>query len=100
MSRGSSSRPAACPRRCTTTASCSRTSGGLDLLCLDIEQGEPAALAGFDIARFRPALVCVEVGTPLVRDSVIPYFAEHAYERIDEYLAYDWVNWYYAPGGA
>jgi hypothetical protein len=68
----------------------------IDLLCLDIEQGEPAALHGFDIDRFRPELVCVEVGTELVRRAVAPYFDAHGYRRIDEYLAYDWVNWYYA----
>jgi FkbM family methyltransferase len=72
----------------------------VDLLCMDIEQGEPAALAGFDIGRFRPELVCVEAGSSLVRRWVEPYFAAHAYHRIDEYLAYDWVNWYYVPAGA
>jgi hypothetical protein len=68
----------------------------IDLLCLDVEQGEPAALAGFDIERFRPELVCVEVGTDLVRKAVEPYFESRGYRRIDEYLAWDWVNWYYA----
>ncbi|MEI8344938.1 MAG: FkbM family methyltransferase, partial [Candidatus Omnitrophota bacterium] len=31
----------------------------IDLLSLDIELGEPAALAGFDIDKYRPRLVCV-----------------------------------------
>ncbi len=68
----------------------------IDFLSMDIEQGEPAALAGFDIGRFRPELVCIEA-FPLVRDQIAAYFEEHAYERIDEYLAYDEGNWYFTP---
>ena len=64
---------------------------------MDIELGEPAALAGFDIERFRPELVCIEAGKP-VREQVSSYFAEHGYVRIDEYLPYDRVNWYFKPG--
>ena len=71
----------------------------IDLLCMDVEQGEPAALTGFDIERFSPELVCVEVGTDLVRTAVEPYFESRGYRRIDEYLAWDWVNWYYARDG-
>jgi FkbM family methyltransferase len=33
----------------------------IDFLSMDIEGAEPMALAGFDIERFRPALVCIEV---------------------------------------
>ena len=68
----------------------------IDFLSMDIEQGEPAALAGFDIARFRPALVCIEA-SPQIRAQITSYFNEHGYERIDAYLAYDSVNWYYRP---
>ena len=32
----------------------------VDFVSLDIELGEPKALAGFDIRRFQPSLVCVE----------------------------------------
>jgi FkbM family methyltransferase len=39
----------------------------VDFLSMDIEQGEPAALAGFDIERFAPELVCIEAFA-LVRD--------------------------------
>jgi FkbM family methyltransferase len=69
----------------------------IDLLSMDIEQGEPEALTGFDLARFRPRLVCVEVGTDRVRDWVGPYFAAARYERIEDYLAHDIANWYFRP---
>lgn len=68
----------------------------IDFLSMDIELGEPAALAGFDIERFRPDLVCIEASAS-VRDQITSYFGAHGYERIDEYLAYDSVNWYYRP---
>jgi FkbM family methyltransferase len=68
----------------------------IDFLSMDIEQGEPSALAGFDIDRFKPELVCIEV-TQSVRDQIVDYFERHDYERIDKYLAYDKVNWYYTP---
>lgn len=68
----------------------------VDFLSLDIEEGEPAALAGFDIDRYRPELVCVSAGPP-VRDRLAAYFAAHGYERIDAYLEFDAGNWYYRP---
>jgi FkbM family methyltransferase len=69
----------------------------IDFLLLDIELGEPAALRGFDIDRFEPKLICIEIGNTDVQKFIAPYFAEHNYERIDEYLPYDNVNWYYRP---
>jgi hypothetical protein len=68
----------------------------IDFLSMDIEQGEPAALAGFDIERFSPELVCIEV-FPLIRDQIAGYFERHGYERIQKYIPYDEINWYYAP---
>jgi hypothetical protein len=65
----------------------------VDFLSLDIEQGEPAALAGFDIERFQPELVCVEASPP-VRSQLSEYFERHGYERIDAYVDYD-LNWYF-----
>ena len=69
--------------------------GRIDFLSMDIELGEPAALAGFDIERFRPELVCIEVGNATVREEISVYFDQHGYERIDPYLPHDRVNWYY-----
>lgn len=68
----------------------------IDFLSMDIETGEPAALAGFDIRRYRPELVCVEV-TDGVRDRVRAYFAVNGYERIRRYEPYDSLNWYFHP---
>ncbi len=69
---------------------------GIDLLSMDIEMWEPQALAGFDVERFSPQLVCIEAH-PAVRDAIAAYFASHGYERIEEYLAYDSGNWYFTP---
>jgi FkbM family methyltransferase len=68
----------------------------VDFLSMDIEGAEPMALAGFDIERFRPELVCVEVGSKTAK-KVNAYFESHGYGRIDAYLKYDFGNWYYAP---
>ncbi len=66
---------------------------------MDIELGEPAALAGFDMDRFKPQLVCIEAldeGTE-VKDQIIAYLTVHGYERLDKYLEYDGDNWYFRP---
>jgi len=68
----------------------------VDLLSLDIEGHEPPALAGFDIERFRPALACVEAKPPN-REKLLRYFADHGYERIERYQAYDGTNYYFTP---
>lgn len=68
----------------------------IDFLSMDIEGSEPAALRGFDIERFKPELVCIEASKS-IRTEIQAYFAAHGYERIDKYLDYDMVNWYYAP---
>ncbi len=67
----------------------------VDFLSMDIEEHEPAALAGFDIERFHPAFVCVEAH-PAVRDALWRYFRRHGYVRQDQYLAWDSANWYFA----
>jgi FkbM family methyltransferase len=71
----------------------------IDFLSMDIEESEPAALAGFDIERFKPELVCIEM-SPSVREKIHAYFGAHGYERIDEYAKHDTVNWYYRPKAA
>jgi len=68
----------------------------VDFLSMDIEGAEPKALAGFDISKFKPRLVLIE-SSPEIREAILQYFSAHGYERIDEYLAYDSVNWYFRP---
>ena len=69
----------------------------IDFLSLDIEMGELKALKGFDIERFKPKLVCVEVLNKEQKRKVLAYFQEHGYELIDEYLDKDSFNWYFRP---
>lgn len=70
----------------------------IDFLSMDIEGAEPKALAGFDIDRFKPSLICIEANwTEEEKRVVEDYFAGHGYERIKKYEAYDLVNWYLAP---
>ncbi len=68
----------------------------LDLLTMDIELSEPKALAGFDISRFRPELVCIEAH-PEVRQAILDYFARHGYVVAGKYLRADPHNLYFHP---
>jgi len=68
----------------------------IDFLSIDIEGAEPLALAGFDIDRFKPELVCIEA-KPRNREFIMKYFADHGYERIERYLKYDDMNYYFTP---
>ena len=70
----------------------------VDFVSLDIELAEPKALAGFDIRRFQPALLCVEAH-PEVRQALLDYFAEHGYVVLGKYLRVDPRNLYFAPLG-
>ncbi len=71
----------------------------IDLLSMDIEGAEPKALAGFDILKYKPRLVVIE-SSPHVQEPILQYFTTHGYERIDDYLPYDAVNWYFRPARA
>ena len=68
----------------------------IDLLSIDVELHEPKVLAGFDIERFRPALVCIEA-KPEVRKPILDYFARHGYVVVGKYLRVDMKNLYFAP---
>ena len=67
-----------------------------DYLSMDIEMAEPRALAGFDIERFRPSLVCVEAHPP-IREQLLDYFARHGYVLVGRYLWADMFNLYFKP---
>jgi FkbM family methyltransferase len=69
----------------------------IDFMSIDIELWEPKALAGFDITRFKPALVCIEAH-PEVRQQILDYFAVHHYAVVGKYLRADLANLYFAPG--
>jgi FkbM family methyltransferase len=67
-----------------------------DFLSMDIEFAEPAALAGFDIDRYRPSLVCIEAHRK-VRQAILDYFKAHRYRRLAQYDIVDRLNYYFAP---
>jgi FkbM family methyltransferase len=69
-----------------------------DLLSVDVELAEPKVLAGFDIDRFKPALVCIEAH-PQARQQILDYFAAHGYVALGRYLRADLQNLYFAPLG-
>jgi FkbM family methyltransferase len=72
----------------------------IDLLSMDIEGHEQAALAGFDIKRFRPELVVIEGQVVGSKDGkVYSYFDRNGYELIEKYLPFDTVNRYFKPKG-
>jgi FkbM family methyltransferase len=66
----------------------------IDFLSMDIEGAEPAALAGFDIEKYKPDLVLIEP-THNTREPILEYFQKHGYQRIDEYLERDKQSWYF-----
>jgi FkbM family methyltransferase len=70
--------------------------GRIDLLSVDVELSEPKVLAGFDITRFKPTLVCIEAH-PDVRQQILDYFARHAYVAVGKYLRVDVQNLYFTP---
>jgi FkbM family methyltransferase len=69
---------------------------GLDFMSMDIELAEPQALAGFDIGRFRPELVCIEAHEE-VRQQILDYFSTHHYVLVGKYLRVDTENLYFTP---
>ena len=71
----------------------------IDFLSMDIEGSEIPALRGFDLGRYAPGLVCIEVARAN-REQALAYFERHGYRRIEKYLAHDPVNWYFKPKNA
>jgi FkbM family methyltransferase len=68
----------------------------LDLLSMDIEGAEPAALAGFSIGRFAPALACIEIHSAEHGRAINEYFTLRSYREIGAYRSIDPVNRYFA----
>ena len=67
-----------------------------DFLSMDIELHEPQALAGFDVQRFMPTLVCIEAH-PEVRQQILEYFFQRGYVLVGKYLRADTQNLYFTP---
>jgi len=65
----------------------------IDFLSIDVEGHQSSVLAGFDLARWKPKLVCIEDDGLLS----IPWFKERGYEPIERYRFRDVVNWWFAP---
>jgi FkbM family methyltransferase len=70
--------------------------GAIDFVTMDIELGEPAALRGFSLEKYRPRLLCIEAHPP-VRQQVLEYFAEHGYVLVGKYWRADAHNFWFAP---
>jgi hypothetical protein len=62
---------------------------------MEIEGGAPKALAAFDIRRFRPELVCIEMAD--LEPELHQYFVDNGYRRLTRYDGREDVNAYYAP---
>jgi len=68
----------------------------VDYLSMDIELSEPPALAGFDLVRWRPRLVCVEAHAE-TRQAILDYFTSRRYAVVGKYLRLDRANLWFAP---
>jgi hypothetical protein len=86
------------PRRTLNSLLAEHQLPRVDFVSMDIELSEPAALAGFDIGRYRPALVCIEAHYP-VRQQILDYFARAGYVLVGKYAQADPLNYYFAPLG-
>lgn len=83
----------------TTTLDAALEQAGLeriDFLNMDIEGAEPAALRGFDVARYKPSLVCIEAHLD-TRQFILDHFADRGYRLLGKYLRVDPTNLYFAP---
>ncbi len=63
----------------------------IDFLSMDIELAEPKALAGFDLRRFSPGLVCIEAHRE-VRQLLLTYFHDRGYVVIGKTWTADHLN--------
>lgn len=68
----------------------------IDFLSMDIELHEPQALRGFDLRRYRPALICIEALLP-IRQQILNHFAANGYVPVGKYLRVDQENLYFVP---
>ncbi len=66
----------------------------IDFMNMDIEGFEPPALAGFDIERYSPELVCIE-SSPSTRAAILEYFEQHGYRLMKEFEPFEHVNMYF-----
>jgi hypothetical protein len=71
----------------------------VDFISMDIEDGEPAALAGFSIQRWKPRLLCVEMHA-VGASRIAEYFSRNGYVRLDSYSYIDYLNGYFVPAGS
>jgi FkbM family methyltransferase len=71
----------------------------VDFVSIDIELSEPKALAGFDVERYRPGLVCIEAHPP-VRQAILDYFQKHHFVLAGKYLRVDPQNLYFMPAAS
>lgn len=69
--------------------------GHIDFLSMDIEGAEPAALAGLDLRRYPPELVCIEVASPESAHAITEAFALHGCREVTAYRAVDPINRYF-----
>ncbi len=68
----------------------------IDFMSMDIELAEPKALAGFDLAKYRPSLVCIESHAQ-IRQQILDYFSSGGYRLVGKYLRMDPNNLYFTP---
>jgi FkbM family methyltransferase len=75
----------------------------VDFLSMDIEGGELKALEGFDIKKYRPSLVCIEVQAEMgtyYASEMMDYFQKNGYEKLEAYTQFEGAgNWYFKPKG-
>ncbi len=75
----------------------------IDFLSMDIEGGELKALEGFDIKKYRPSLICIEVQEEMgiyYAKEITDYFERNGYQKLEAYTQFEGKgNWYFMPKG-
>jgi FkbM family methyltransferase len=87
------------PRRTLDRILRERDVSRIDFLSIDVEGAEAAVLAGFDLRRYRPALVCVEVDKP-GRERIFAAFGAAGYRELEAYRGVNEWNAFFTPAGA
>ena len=68
----------------------------VDFVSLDIELGEPAALRAFNLAYYKPELLCIEAHAQS-RQEILDIMARAGYVVVGRYLRVDEPNIYFKP---
>lgn len=71
----------------------------IDFMSIDVEASNLDCLAGIDLARHRPRLICMETGNPMSheRRDIIDHFESAGFEVVPQFRRYEAPNTWFRP---